>query len=104
MITPTQIVFVDSAEIHMVGDIACVRWNSVTRKTVTVSEGRRVIEETSERSGEPYIDFVIVRSDGEENYLDDDNPVAGGLGLQDALELQTELDKAIKYLKQVTKG
>lgn len=90
------------AEVHMVGVYVAVRWNlkhEIIKKTI-VQDGLTYHGTADEykRDGKPYISFESVRTCDGEIYLDEDDPVSGGVGLKMAQQLADELQKAVDYL------
>jgi hypothetical protein len=91
-------------ELHMVGDSVAVCWNlKRSEKKIKGEDGLTYKAEVWERTSiEPYIDFVrILKNRDEEFYEDDDSSVAGGISLKGAERIRDELTKAIDYLKSL---
>ena len=59
---------------------------------------------TYDRRSKPYIDFVDVRQNQGEFYLDEDSPVEGGLSANFAKQIYEELGKAIDYMEEIVEG
>lgn len=80
----------EMAELHMLGDIVCVRWNMTQTPTGWVREGG------------PYIDFVELRYDEEwgVRYISDYSPVEGGIGFDIVAKVAGELQGALQYARQ----
>ena len=94
----------DGKEVHMVGDYVGVVWNTKQqKKTVKDDSGTVYTAYVQLRYGEPYIDFISVRhsSDVDEVWEDEDIPVDGGLGLDEAIKVSEELKLAIEYLSTI---
>jgi hypothetical protein len=102
-IQPDQIVFPTnrSTELHMFGQYVSVCWNIVTRTTVRLENGARLVENLTRRVGHPYLNLIMVRSDSEGDYVDDDSPGAGGFTASFARGIATDLVRAAEYMEQV---
>lgn len=90
----------DGIEAHMIGEYVAVCWRLRETKTVTGTKNNQQIHITYERSGEPYIDFLVIREHQGEPYRDEDSPVEGGISPHEALVIADELQKAIAHLEQ----
>ena len=90
-------------EVHMIGESVGVVWNTIRKKkTIKGDDGLTYEAYTAVRNGDPYIDFVWIRERDGEVWEDDDSPVDGGLGGEEALKLSQELVLAVEYLKTVS--
>jgi len=91
-------------EIHLVKGnlIVGVCWTCEEKIKKIKHEGTTYKATILERKGDPYIDFVNLRGDGDGGiYEDEDSVVEGGLCLKYALDLVDELTNACEYLKQL---
>lgn len=102
-IKPDQIFYLPEAELHMMGESIAVRWNVRIERKTSIISGRRIIEDAFVRDDAPYISFVDVRHDTRsgEDYLSEDSPVDGGIGLEFAKQIYSDLGRAIAYLEQM---
>lgn len=87
------------AEIHMLGDSVCVRWNLSHETKTTVIEDVTYTGNVYKRRGDPFIDFVWMRQYDNGWYIDDDSPVDGGLNPEFATALSEELKLAVQYIE-----
>lgn len=101
---PTIYPDVEGIEVHSFGDYVSVCWNLRYRnkKVKDKETGNSYTIEEPIRGKKPYIDFIWVRTDGEEYYEDDDSTVEGGFGLQQAEKIILELQEAIVYMKRIS--
>lgn len=79
-----------------------VCWNIICRtKSIKGEDGLTYKAEVWERSSyQPYIDFVLVRENGEGEFSkDEDSSVAGGISLKVAERISRELTTAVNYVK-----
>lgn len=95
-----KIVILDEKEVHLMGSYVGVVWNvEKKQKTIKGEDGMTYRGEIAVRTGEPYIDFITIREDGEgEPFEDEDSPVQGGLDTKAAAQIITELYDAISYI------
>ena len=100
-IQPDRIVFPTnrSSEMHLFGCVA-VCWNIITRSTIyVVDKGKRITEETTHRQGKPYLMLVNIHNDGEDDYVDEDSPVAGGFSSPFGKGIAADILRAAEYLE-----
>ena len=91
-------------EVHMLGDYVGVVWNTTRKKkTIRGEDGLTYEAYAPVRSGEPYIEFLDIRTDDADVWEDEDSPVDGGLSGEEALQVSQELAFAVEYLKTVSK-
>lgn len=94
-IEPVRIINIPSErlEVHVMGNYVCVCWGFTS---VRDAAGLRLVKRDY-----CYIDFCLVRETSSgEYYLDEDNPMEGGINSAIALEVIEELKKATEYIKE----
>jgi hypothetical protein len=100
----------ENKEAHMVGSCVGVCWNIRHRnetRTIIGADGLiyTATAELWERYGNPYIDFLTVLQDKDgEYYENDNNPVEGGVSIDFARLIASELNSAIAYLHFITES
>jgi hypothetical protein len=85
-------------EAHMIGEYVGVCWK-LTPSSELIPDGNGYIrKESIVRMGKPWITFLWIRKDvNDEVYLDEDSPVVGGFHVDAAKTIKTELEWAIAY-------
>ena len=94
--------YINGRELHMMGEFVCVAWNIKEIKHSNTVAG--VYRVAFDRLSEPYIDFVDVRRNQGDFYLDKDSPVEGGLSADFAKQIYDELGRAIDYIEEIIDG
>lgn len=79
-------------------------WNCDLQSKSVVADGIEYKAMVPTPKGKPYIDFVWIRGEEGDYWIDEDSPVRGGLNLEFALKIKQELEIACEYLKTVEKG
>ena len=80
-----------------------VVWNCKTKIHTLTRDGVSCQAFIPEPTGQPYIDFVWVNAENENDvWIDEDSTVAGGIDINYAKEIRKELANAIKYLEDVS--
>lgn len=104
MPTPTRI-FKDNGrqmEAHIFGEYVAVCWSLTKSREFAMIEGEELTRVQYARSGKPYIDFVSIRKFGDgSEAIDDDSPVAGGIGPDTSDRVIKELTLAVEYLRSL---
>jgi len=90
-------------EIHHFGDYVGVVWNLVykDKKLLDVDTGETHTVRVTVKDDEPYILFVSVNKYNDSYYSDEDSPVDGGFGIEQANNIIVELQQAIEYMRNL---
>ncbi len=94
-------------EAHMIGSYVGVCWNIRRRNEIRTIIGADGLTYTAtaeiwERYGDPYIDFLeVLQGNSGEYYGDEDSPVQGGMSIDFAQLIVSELNSAIAYLQSI---
>ena len=90
-------------EVLMMGDYVGVCWNvRKVEKSIKHEDGATYKAYKWERYPDmfPYIDFLDIKKDGKGFFANDDSPFEGGLELEIAKKILSELSRAVKYLEK----
>lgn len=94
-------VLTDSVAVHMVGKYVAVCCNMKSKIKTIIDEGREYDTKICVPDlSSPYIDFIDLRSDYGEWYVDEDSPVEGGLSPEIAEKVAAELLLAVEYMRE----
>lgn len=97
----------ENKEAHMIGSYVGVCWNIRKRTEIRTIIGEDGLTYTAtaelwERYGDPYIDFLeVLQGEGGKFYEDEDSPVQGGMTVDFARLIASELNSAIVYLQSI---
>lgn len=94
-----RIIRTGKRELHMVGEYACVAWHIKTTVSTIYHENKEIKTTTFIKTSKPYIDFVYVCED---DWVNEDSPVDGGMSFDFAIQIRDELTAAIDYLVKIT--
>ena len=89
-------------EVLMMGDYVAVCWNGhyIEKSVPSLPMHKITVQKWQRARFKPYIDFVWLREDPDGNpYEDEDTPVAGGIGVDVARQVASELVKAAEYIE-----
>lgn len=94
------IYYVEGYEIHKVGHPhygAAVQYNLKYEKKTLVNDGIEYTADVPVRGHGPYVSLVSIRQFGNKPVLDEDKPMAGGAGANEARLIGLELIAAADY-------